>query len=93
MTELRNKMIKSMELRNLSTNTQRAYLAAVSGLAKHYNKSPDKISKDIPPHMTNNLCIRLCERQVNAFREEGPYESFRTSIIPPPRSLVGVGGH
>jgi len=47
MTELRNKMIKSMELRNLSTNTQRSYLAAVSGLAKHYNKSPDKISKDM----------------------------------------------
>jgi len=43
MTELRSKMIKSMELRNFSKNTQRSYLKAVSGLAKHYKKSPDKI--------------------------------------------------
>jgi len=47
MTELRSKMIKSMELRNLSKNTQRSYLKAVSGLAKHYKKSPDKISKSM----------------------------------------------
>ncbi len=47
MTELRSKMIKSMELRNLSKNTQRSYLEAVSGLAKHYRKSPDNISKDM----------------------------------------------
>ena len=47
MTELRSKMIKSMELRNLSKNTQRRYLESVSGLAKYYNKSPDKISKDM----------------------------------------------
>lgn len=47
MTELRKKMIKSMELRNLSKNTQRSYLNAVSGLAMHYKKSPEKISKDM----------------------------------------------
>ncbi len=47
MTELRSKMIKSMELRNLSKNTQRSYLEAVSGLARHYKKSPDNISKDM----------------------------------------------
>jgi integrase/recombinase XerD len=47
MTELRSKMIKSMELRNLSKNTQRSYLKAVSGLAKHYKKSPDNISKNM----------------------------------------------
>jgi site-specific recombinase XerD len=40
-------MIKAMELRNLSKNTQRSYLAAVSGLAKHYNKAPDKIAKNM----------------------------------------------
>ncbi len=47
MTELRSKMIKSMELRNLSKNTQRSYLESVSGLAKYYKKSPDKISKSM----------------------------------------------
>ena len=47
MTELRSNMIKSMELRNLSKNTQRSYLESVSGLAKYYKKSPDKISKSM----------------------------------------------
>jgi hypothetical protein len=47
MTELRQKMIRAMELQNLSANTQRAYLAAVTGLAKHYQKSPDTITKEM----------------------------------------------
>ena len=33
MTPLRKKMIKAMEPRNLSKNTQRYYLSAVIGLA------------------------------------------------------------
>jgi integrase/recombinase XerD len=44
MTELRQKMIRAMELRNLSSHSQRAYLAAVTGIAKHYRRSPDKIT-------------------------------------------------
>ena len=47
MSELRQKMIKMMELRNLAKNSQRSYLTAVKGLAKHYSKSPDEISKDM----------------------------------------------
>jgi site-specific recombinase XerD len=45
MSKLRAKMIRAMELKNLSNHTQRAYLSAVTGLAKHYHKSPEKISK------------------------------------------------
>ena len=44
MTQLRHAMIRAMELKNLSKNTQRAYLAAVTGLAKHYQQSPVKIT-------------------------------------------------
>jgi site-specific recombinase XerD len=40
-------MIKSMQLRNLSPKTQKSYLEAVSGLARHYMKSPEQISKDM----------------------------------------------
>lgn len=40
MTELRQKMVRAMELKNLSSNTQRAYLTAVTGIAKHYQRSP-----------------------------------------------------
>lgn len=47
MTELREKMIRAMELFNLSKNTQRSYLRSVSGLAKHYMKSPDQITKEM----------------------------------------------
>jgi integrase/recombinase XerD len=46
MTQLRQKMIRAMELRNLSSNTQRAYLRAVSGIARFYNQSPDKMTSE-----------------------------------------------
>ena len=42
MSKLREKMIRAMELKNLSKHSQKAYLAAVTGLAKHYHKSPQK---------------------------------------------------
>ena len=44
MTQLRRKLIRAMELRNLSNHSQRAYLAAVTGIARHYRRSPDKIT-------------------------------------------------
>ncbi len=45
MTQLRQQMIRAMDLSNLSDNTQRRYLSAVNGLAKHYHQSPDQLSK------------------------------------------------
>jgi integrase/recombinase XerD len=47
MTQLREKMIREMELRNLSKNTQKSYLQAVYGLAKHYRQSPDEMTKEM----------------------------------------------
>lgn len=44
MTELRQKMIRAMDLKNLSKHTQRSYLAAVTGLARHYRLSPEEIT-------------------------------------------------
>jgi integrase/recombinase XerD len=46
MTQLRQKMIRTMELKNLSSHTQRAYLRAVSGIARFYNQSPDKMTTE-----------------------------------------------
>ena len=46
MTELRDKMIKAMELRNFSPKTQTAYLAAVTNLSKHFMRSPEEIPQD-----------------------------------------------
>jgi site-specific recombinase XerD len=45
MTQLRQKMIRAMELKNLSANTQRVYIAAVTGISKYYNQSPDTLTK------------------------------------------------
>jgi len=47
MTPLRKKMIKAMELRNLSKNTQRYYLSAVIGIARYYQQSPDTLSQEM----------------------------------------------
>jgi hypothetical protein len=45
MTELRKRMIESLQLRGLSERTQECYLRAVRQLAEHYHKSPDLISE------------------------------------------------
>jgi site-specific recombinase XerD len=47
MTELREKMIRAMELHNLSKNTQRRYVASVSGVSKHYMLSPVEVTKEM----------------------------------------------
>ncbi len=44
MTKLREQMTNEMVLRGFAPNTQRAYLRAVSQLARHYNRSPEAIS-------------------------------------------------
>jgi site-specific recombinase XerD len=44
MTPLRQRMIEDMQLRNLSTGTQRAYLHYITGLARFYQTSPDHLS-------------------------------------------------
>ena len=46
MTQLRQKMIRAMDLRNLSKHTKRSYLAAVTGLTKHYQESPERITEE-----------------------------------------------
>ena len=58
MTQLREQMIRAVELKNLSANTQRSYLAAVTGLAKHYQQSPvnitDKMIEDYLLYLKND---------------------------------------
>ncbi len=46
MSQLRQKMIRAMQLREFAPKTQEAYVSAVSGLAKYCNKSPDKIVQE-----------------------------------------------
>lgn len=46
MTELRKRMIESLQLRGMSERTQEAYVRAVRQLADHYHKSPDLITEE-----------------------------------------------
>jgi integrase/recombinase XerD len=46
MAGLRQRMREDMELRHLSPNTIAVYLGAVTQLAKFYNRSPDRISRE-----------------------------------------------
>jgi integrase/recombinase XerD len=43
MSELRERMVREMQLRRFSPRTQKSYLWAVHRLAKHYKRSPDKL--------------------------------------------------
>ena len=47
MTAMRQKMIKEMTVRRLSPNTQRSYLNAVTGLARYYHLSPEKVNQQM----------------------------------------------
>lgn len=59
MSKLREKMIRDMQLRNLSPNTQKSYVTAVAGLAKHYRRSPDQIRpEEIQDYLIFLLTIR-----------------------------------
>lgn len=46
MTQLRSRMIESMELHGLALTTQRTYMRCIRNLAKHYMVSPDKLSDE-----------------------------------------------
>ena len=48
MTQLRQTMIRAMDLKDLSKHTQRTYLSAVTGIAKYYRKSPDQLPSALP---------------------------------------------
>ena len=46
MTELRRRMDDDMVVRGMAERTRETYLAAVTGLAKFYRRSPDQISDE-----------------------------------------------
>jgi len=69
MTPLRQRMIEDMQLRNLSAQTQKAYLHYITGLARFYQISPEHLSleeiREYQLYLTNQ---RRCSPQsVNTF--------------------------
>ena len=45
MTPLRQEMIRTMELRNLSNSTKKNHMGAVDRISRYYNQPPDKLTK------------------------------------------------
>ena len=43
MGELRERMVRDMDVRNFSGRTVEAYVAGVKGLAKYYRRPPDQL--------------------------------------------------
>ena len=46
MGELRDRMVRDMDVRHFSGRTVEAYVAGVKGLAKYYMRAPDQLSND-----------------------------------------------
>ena len=61
MTPLRAKMIRDMQLQRLAPQTHKAYVTAVTGLAKFYQCSPDRL---IPEQIRTYLHHLLVERHL-----------------------------
>jgi integrase/recombinase XerD len=61
MTPLRAKMIRDMQLQRLAPQTQKAYVTAVTGLAKFYQCSPDRLN---PEQIRTYLHHLLVERHL-----------------------------
>ena len=54
---LRQRMIDDMTIRNMSPNTQKAYIRAVKNFSKHFGKSPDQLTfedvRNYPLHLVS----------------------------------------
>jgi len=64
MSPLRRRMIEDMQIRNLTPNTQRVYVAQVVRFACHFGKSPDLFG---PPEIRTYL-LHLTQRRHGCFQ-------------------------
>ncbi len=58
MTQLRNRMIEDMRIRNLRPNTQKCYVEHVAAFAKYFRKSPDRLGHEEIRAYQNHLVKR-----------------------------------
>jgi len=55
MTELRRRMFEDMQLRGLSSKTQKCYVDSVKNLARYYGRSPDQLTEEEIRHFFLHL--------------------------------------
>jgi len=74
MTPLRTKMIRELELHRKSPNTIEAYVAAVADLARHFGRSPERISveeiRDFLHHLITerHVAYSTCNQKLAGIR-------------------------
>jgi len=74
MTELRQRMIRNMQLAGFTAGTQRAYLNGVRQLAKHYRIAPDRLTEK---QVEDYVCY-LCEvKKVAKGTFQGSFHAMR----------------
>ena len=93
MSPLRRRMIEDMQIRNLTPNTQRVYIANVFRFACHFRKSPDLLG---PTEIRTYLLHLTRERRLAASSIIVTVSALRDGVawIPPEvggRGLVGAG--
>ena len=74
MTALRQRMLEDMQLRRFSPHTIEAYLRAVTKLAKFYDRSPDRISKE----EVRTFLLDVVKKQKAA---PGTYNQVRCALV------------
>lgn len=74
MTALRQRMLEDMQLRRFSPHTIEAYLRAVTKLAKFYDRSPDRISKE----EVRRFLLDVVKKQKVA---PGTYNQVRCALV------------
>ena len=62
MGQLRERMIRDMQIRGYGQSTQKAYLSGVSGIARHFDAPPDRLNED---QIRSYLHHLIAERQVS----------------------------
>jgi site-specific recombinase XerD len=92
MSRLRQQMVRDMQLRNFSPNTQHGYVNSVAGLAKYYRRSPDMIGsaeiQDYIIYLLNDrkMALGSCHTVISGLRffYTVTLQKERTSVPIPP---------
>src|SRR5471030_3195953 len=81
MSELREKMVRDMQLRRFAPRTQESYLEAVYGLAKHYKRSPDKVeNREVEDYLLYLMNERGLSWSTCDIKANGLSFFFRTTV-------------
>jgi site-specific recombinase XerD len=98
MTPLRQRMIEDMQVRNLSSHTQRAYIQQISQFARHFGKSPASLGVEeirlYQVYLTNERRLASSSIQIVIaalrflYRVTLKKEWAFTDVIPSPKSAA-----